>query len=374
MITENRIVLILLIWGLVLAAPEPQAKSDPVARHALYGFEIPYPKELTSDLPAGLIPFIADKRMVPVTLMIDAKGSVTEVRADDPSDSILVHYYRDNLKRINFEPARVDGKKSALLLPLILQFEPNRKLPYLYLPVDSNLTISDLDLYLKTFEINEVTLPSLETFPSYFCDLEWSDSLTLLPYILLSLKLDVEGELTEVEIVSTNYQTFALQLKSATLSAEFKPLYVNGQPRASSCFLLISFFSPLTYPTEIWKRSSLADYSILQRSQIRLLPDTVGLLTKPLPQFFPPNTVTVAGKHISFSDTVIAAVMINREGELSVFRYGKVAPQVRQGIKKLSKAINFFPAMDYSGKPRDFYGLARFIFSNSATIRIEYLW
>jgi len=362
---------IFLFWGLNVAG---QAKSNSADRHVMYGFEVPYPKKLSNKLPTGRLPFLAADRLVPVTLEINAKGRVSAVQSDEPADSLFVGYYRDKLRQIEFEPARVEGKNSPILMPLTLHFQPNRKLPDLYLPVDSNGTISDRGLYMSTLELNGVSLPSVISFPSYFCDLEWNDSLAVLPYVLLGLKLDEGGELIDIEIESTNYQAFALQLMSASLSAQFSPLYVNGQARGSSCFLLVSFFPQLTYPTEVWKGSSSADYSILRRHQIRLYPDTVGFLTKPLPRFFPPNDVTVSGRHSGHSDTVLAAVMISAEGDFRTIRYGKVSPSVRQGIQMLSKVIKFFPAMDYAGQPQDFHGVVRLIFSASAKIRIEYLW
>lgn len=365
---------VFLCWGLILISPVSQGKSERPDRHVMYGFEVPYPKKLSNDLPEGRLPFMIHERLVTVTAEINSKGRVSEIRADEPQDSLFVDYYRDKLMEIRFEPGRVAGKKSSMLMPLKLRFQPNRKLPDLYLPVDSNRAVSDRDLYMRTLAANGVTFPLLETFPPYFCDLEWSDSLTTLPYVLLAIELDAGGKLIGDEVESTNYEAFALQLKSAALSAEFKPLLVNGEARASSCFLLVSFFPQLGYPTEVWKSSEYADYSFLQRSQIRLIPDTVGLLTKPFPRFFPPQLVTVAGSHRGLSDSVTASVMVSVEGELKILSYGKVSPPIRQGIQKLVKAIKFFPAMDYAGQPRDFYGMVRLIFSSSAKIRIEYLW
>ena len=320
------------------------------------------------------LPYFRFERLVAVILDIDKEGRVTSVAAESSSDSAFAGYAQTWIKSIRFEPATLKGKEIPSHLPVILQFRPRVRLPDIHFPIDSVGAIVDTDLYFKTFALNDIRVPQLEEFPRYFCDLKVTDSSIVFKYVLVKVGLDESGRVTDVENVSSNYPAFSRQVMSAILWARFSPAVVQGSLVPAECFVLVSFFPQINYPTRVWQRSDLDSLGLLSRFRVRLLPDTVGLMSKPLPAKMSGHEFTLAGKHAFYRDTVSAALSVDTTGRVSLRRFTKAGETMQQAVYKLGERLRFFPALDYQGRPHRFSGLVSFIFQGSPKIRIVYHW
>lgn len=320
------------------------------------------------------LPYFRFERLVTVVLNIDKNGRVTSVTAEGYSDSAFAGYARAWIKSMKFEPATFKRKEIPSHLPVILQFRPRVRLPDIHFPIDSTGAIIDGDLYFKTFALNDIRVPQLEEFPRYFCDLKVTDSSVVFKYVLAKVGLDESGWVTDVEKVSSNYPAFTRQVMSAILWARFSSAVVQGSPVPAECFVLVSFFPQINYPTRVWQRSDLDSLGPLSRFRIRLLPDTVGLMSKPLPARISGDEFTLAGKHALYRDTVSAVLLVDTTGRVSLRRLTKAGEIMQQAVYELGERLRFFPALDYQGRPHRFSGLVSFIFQGSPKIRIVYHW
>lgn len=320
------------------------------------------------------LPYFRFERLVTVVLGIDNEGRVTSVAAEESSDSAFAGYAQAWIESMRFEPATFKGKEVPSHLPVFLQFRPRVRLPDISFPIDSTGVIVDADLYFKTFALNEIRVPQLEEFPRYFCDLKVTDSSVVFKYVLARVGLDESGRVTDIEKVSSNYPAFSRQVMSAILWARFSPAVVQGSPVPAECFVLVSFFPRINYPTRVWQRSDLDSLGPLARFRIRLLPDTVGLMSKPLPVRMSGDEFTLAGKYAAFRDTVSAALSVDTTGRATLRRFTKAGEGMQQAVYELGGRLRFFPALDYQGRPHRFSGLVSFIFQGSPKIRIVYHW
>ena len=320
------------------------------------------------------LPYFRFERLVALILDIDREGRVTSVAAEGSSDSAFARYARAWIKSMRFEPATFEAKEVPSHLPVTLQFRPRVRLPDIHFPIDSTGVIDDADLYFKTFALNDIRVPQLEEFPRYFCDLKVRDTSVVFKYVLARVSLDELGGVSNVEKVSSNYPAFTRQVMSAILWARFSPAVVQGSPVPAECFVLVSFFPQINYPTRVWQRSDLDSLGPLSRFRIRLLPDTVGLMSKPLPARMSGDEFTLAGKYATFRDTVSAALSVDTTGRATLRRLTKAGEKMQQAVYKLGERLRFFPALDYQGRPHRFSGLVSFIFQGSPKIRIVYHW
>jgi len=320
------------------------------------------------------LPYFRFERLVTVVLDIDNEGRVTNVAAESPPDSAFAKYAQAWIKSIKFEPATFKGKEIPSHLPVTLQFRPRVRLPDISFPIDSTGVIADADLYFKTFALNDIRVPQLEEFPRCFCDLKVTDSSIVFKYVLVKVGLDESGRVTDVENVSSNYPAFTRQVMSAILWARFSPAVVQGSTVPAECFVLVSFFPQINYPTRVWQRSDLDSLGPLARFRIRLLPDTVGLMSKPLPAKMPGDEFTLASKLAFYRDTVSAALSVDTTGRVSLRRFTKGGEAMQQAVYELGARLRFFPALDYQGSPHRFSGLVSFILQGSPKIRIVYHW
>jgi hypothetical protein len=320
------------------------------------------------------LPYFRFEWLVVVILDIDNEGRVTSVAAESSSDSAFARYAQAWIKSMRFEPATFRGKEVPSCLPVTLQFRPKVRLPDIHFPIDSTGAIVDADLYFKIFALNDIWIPRLEEFPSYFCDLKVRDTSIVFKYVLVKVGLDKSGRVTDVEEVSSNYPAFTRQVLSAILWARFSPAIVQSRPMPVECFVLVSFFPQINYPTRVWQSSNLDSLGPLARFRIRLLPDTVGLMSKPLPTVMPGNEFTPAGKYAAFRDTVSAVLSVDDTGRVSLRRLTKTGEKMQQAVYELGERLRFFPALDYQGHAHQFSGLVSFIFQGSPKIRILYHW
>ncbi|HWR82129.1 MAG TPA: hypothetical protein VN285_02380, partial [Candidatus Deferrimicrobium sp.] len=193
-----------------------------------------------------------------------------------------------------------------------------------------------------------------------------------LRYVFLKLELSKTGKVVNVEPIISTFPAFTQQIQSAILWARFSPAAVRGKSAASTCFILISFFPQIHYPTRVWRPSD--QNSLYERLRIRLLPDTVGLLTEPIPAELTPEEFTLGSRQALFIDTVNAVVSVDTLGLAAVHRIGTEVRQLRHTVQEIGRRLQFFPALDTRGNRHPFTGLASFVFDGSTKVRVVYHW
>jgi len=360
--------------ALLVLTASASISAESNARPSLFGLSLAYPQQVPELVTVSNLPYFRAERMVPFILDIDNKGQVTTVTSEDSIDMAFAEYAEAWIKSFRFEPATFNGEKTESRLPVILQFRPQVRLPEVHFPLDSNRVVVDTDLYFKAFWLNNIHLPQLDKFPSYFCDLKQSDSSVIYKYILIRVGLDELGQVTNVELVRSSFPAFNMHIISAVLWADFSPATVHGTPVPSECFVLVSFFPRINYPTSVWCKSKLDSVSLLERFRIRLLPDTVGMMAKPVPVLVQGSELTLTGKYLLIRDTVSASLHIDTNGVVILRRFGKVGKRMRSTVREVAARLRFFPAYDYQGRPHPFSGLVSLVFQGSSRIRILYLW
>jgi len=368
------IVRLKIICALLVLAASASISADSDASPSLFGLSLAYPQQVPELITVSNLPYFRFERLVPLILNIDKKGQVTTVASEDSIDMAFAEYTEAWIKSIRFEPAVFNGEKTESRLPVMLQFRPQVKVPEIHFPLDSIRVVVDADLYFKAFGLNDIHLPQLDKFPSYFCDLKQSDSSVIYKYILIRVGLDELGRVTNVELVCSSFPAFNMHIMSAVLWADFAPATVHGTPVPSECFVLVSFFPRINYPTGVWHRSKLDSVSLLERFRVRLLPDTVSMMAKPVPILVQGNEITLTGKYLLIRDTVSACLYIDTNGTATLRRFGKVDKKMRATVRGVTARLRFFPAYDYQGRPHPFPGLVSLVFQGSSKIRILYHW
>ena len=367
----KRLIVSLLI--LLSAAASSAAAVD--ARPELFGFAPAYPpEEMPLFDPPGNLPWMTYAREIPMVLELDKKGRVDGVSTPVPADTFFVAYVREYLKQIRFEPATVDGKKAASRLPLWVGFSSRSKYPDFFFAIDGRLRVADRERYERCFSLNDIQLPKLEQFPAYFASVHWSDTLEVYQLVLLKLRLDTAGTPTGIDTVLATLREGAMATASAALWAGYTPAVVRGEAVASECYLLVSYFPQIIYPTTTWVPGRSDSLPVLERARVMLLADTVGLLSKPQPRQTPGNAIHVTAKVSLMADTIGAVLAVDTFGTASLQLVSKVSPSLRSTLRGIIEDYSFYPARDYAGEPVRFRGRVLLVTDGSARIRMKYVW
>jgi hypothetical protein len=325
-------------------------------------------------VPTEHLPYFRLDRLVPLILDLDGKGRVTKVAPENPFDTGFARYAGPWMESLAFEPALFQGKKTVSRLPLTLHFQLRTEAPDVFFPLDTSGAIADADLYFEAFRLNGIRLPHLEEFPSYFCDLQLSDTSVALKFVLLRLKLDETGGVVDIEEVRSTFGAYTMSIMSAALWADFSPAIVQDTAVASECFLLVSFFPQINYPTRVWRRSQPDSLSLLDRFRVRVLPDTVGFMVKPLPARASGDVFRLKAGQQLIRDTVNTVLFIDTSGRARMGQFNRAGKEIVSYVRAFVSRLRFFPALDYEGQPHLFSGLVSFVFQGSQEVRVIYHW
>jgi len=362
--------LLMMTLALLALAAATSAADRPV----LYGFAPAYPADtLPTFNPPEAYPRPMRTREVVIVLAVDKGGKVREVIAADSSAGHLLEYVQPFLTGLSFVPAERDGKKVRSQLPIVVTFPVRSRTPDIHFPIDEEGRVTDRGEYFAAVEANGVTLPRLVMFPPYFTEVHWSDTLRPYPFVLLKLSLDADGIPIAIDTVRSTQSGLTMTTASAALWAEYRPVTIDGEPRAADCFLLVSYFPAVIYPTARWRADRLDSASVLERMRVQLIADTVGLMVKPIARRQPGNALTLAEAG-GLVDTVSAVLAVDTAGHVSFRTQDRLPPREWQVLRRLSSRMPFYPARDYRGEARYYDGPVRVILDSSEKVRIEYVW
>ncbi len=338
-----------------------------------YNVQLPILKEAKLERPEKNPPFNNYIRDIAVQLTIDKKGKVEDILPVNKSDSLFVQYYETNIKKIKFEPAKIEGKKKDFKIIILLRFMYDNPIPDIIFPIDS-FYFRDTKLYLESFKANKYNFPYIKSFPSYFSDIEINDSTNNYQYMILQANIDANGKLIESKILRSDLPSFNLQIQSAVQWSDFSPMKIQDVQVESENYVLISFFPYLSYPTKNWKLGSESDENLFDRIKVRNLIDTLGLLSPPVPAFYPPEKITAINLVRSYYDSTICMVNIDRSGKLRIKNIGTKNKKIRSIILKISKNMKMYPAIDFENNRVEYNGLIKFVLDGQGSVLINYLW
>jgi len=293
-------------------------------RPSLYGFAPAYPVEVPELFESdSKPPYITGETQYILLLNIDDKGNVTTITAENEEDIRVVEYSKNHLSNCSFKSANYNNKNISSVLPVKISINPRIKTPDFYFPIDRELNIKDPDLYYSIFPYNNITLPSIEYFPNYFCNIDWNDSLDIYPFVLLQLDLDEKGEVKNVTEVLSTYSNYTMTLMSASLWSEFSPAKTYDSTISSNPYLLVSLFPQIYYPTKKYYCNKSDSLSIYEKTRVKLLPDSIGILQKPIPRNFDGEYLSIPNIPLWLNDTFSMFITVDTSGQARQNRFGK---------------------------------------------------
>ncbi|MCH7690951.1 MAG: hypothetical protein IIA17_07910 [candidate division Zixibacteria bacterium] len=341
------------------------------------GYSLAVPK-ISQTPPTDIsMPILRKETFFNVIVSVTENGETKSLNFSQDLSPQVEEYLSSILSRIEYQPAAYLGSKRSCQLPLIIIANPRFRRSEVVFPVSSNFEVSDNFLYYEALWLNKFELPEILSFPRYYCDLKRSDSLEILPYVLEKLSLDSAGKVLKSENFSASFKAkaFSSQIRSASLWSEFSPLKIEGISRPSDCYLLVSFLPQLHYPIKKITALERDTSHWAEKWRVRLLPDTVGLMVPPLPLELNIGSITLKKqKQRYLTGEILATILIDSLGKARVMSTDRKDAKYHQAINSALSSVGFFPAMSFRGKPQEFIGKARFQFTISARVRVDYLW
>ena len=343
-------------------------------RPSTYGFAPAMP--LSTQLPPfeTLVPTTMHERTVDLTLMIDETGKVKGAVAEKAADSQFAGYVLSSVEKIPFEPALKSGAKISSRLPIRFSYNPRYRSAKVEYAVDSMLNVASNYLYYRALELNGITLPKVMMFPSYFFKVSRADSLKILPYVLLKIKLDENGKLIESEMHESTMPAHTDQISSAALWGEYTPLLIEGKMSPCICYLLVSLLPQIQYPTKPVNFETDTMLQWYDHWRVRILPDTIGLVHPALPTVQKIDVLPLVGTEKLEFAGISAILVVDSVGNAAVGLTDTKKAELNKAVRSMLKNTRFFPATDFSGKHVGFRGAARINFESRANARIEYRW
>lgn len=339
------------------------------------GYSLAVP--LNSQIPATDIsmPIIRNETFFKVIVSITENGETESLNFSQSLSPLMDKYLSSFLSQIEYQPADYLGSKRSCQLPLIIMAYPRFRNSEVVFPISSYFEVSDNFLYYEALRLNKFELPEILSFPKYYCDLKRFDSLQILPYVLEKLSLDSAGNVLKSENFSASLEAYTIQIQSASLWSEFSPLKIEGISRPSDCYLLVSFLPQLNYPTKKITALERDTSHWAERWRVMLLPDTVGIMVPPLPLELNIGSITLKKqKQRYLTGEILATISIDSLGKARVMSTDRKDVKFHEAINSAVSSVGFFPSMSFRGKPQKFIGKARFKFTSSAKVRVDYLW
>ena len=336
-----------------------------------YSFIPPVPQNRPEFHSLVRKPFIEYYTHKLILLDIDKNGTVKSIRPKEQADSLYAEFVSEYLKSFTYSPALKNGKNVKSVLPVVAHFSKKIATP----DIDFPLTVdaSNANLLKLSYELNQITLPGIVTFPPYFTEINPTDS-SLYKFQLYSLEIDKSGKLLAIDKILSSNPSFDQQIESAMLYASFTSYKEKSKGKKTSCFLKISYFPTIQYPTLPYDSNNIDTLSKLKQRRLEILPKSTKLLSEPLPKTIPDHLYPITHIQYAVHGTVEAYVHIDTSGNISLMRTDAKVKDEKESVRRICKNLRLYPALDIEGNPVDFYGYLRFERFEQNNIRISYLW
>ncbi|RME20313.1 MAG: hypothetical protein D6800_13270 [Candidatus Zixiibacteriota bacterium] len=278
------------------------------------------------------------------------------------------------LSATRFLPGSFDNQPVVQVIPFkILGFSGQHTLQLAF-PVAADTTVKDPFLYGEALRLNEVEMPRIREFPSYFFQFLPDDSSKVYPYLLVRVTLDSTGRLVEAETIHNSARSFADQILTAVNWARFRPASVRGEATPVTTWLMISFFPEVSYPTSVLTAKDWSAAPLRERLRVHFLPDTTGLLMPPLPRYHQKGFIRLAKAKNRFYGTVHLPLAIDSNWVATLGRLRGRSDLLRRMCRELLSRERFYPALAADSRPVPFRGLIGMTFDGSENVRVAYSW
>ncbi len=324
--------------------------------------------------PPGRKPMqMSENVFVQVVVKIDKKGKVKSVKTENKENLKYLKYVESYIKGLKFRPAIRKGKNQNSYLPIDILFNKRIYSPVFSFPVIADTLVLHSVLFAETFSLNKIQLPKVLTFPSYFSDIDIMETSNRYPFVIEKLSYE-KGQLSNIENYMSTCDAFKGQIESAILSADIVPPKYKKKEISGDLYLMVSFFSQLSYPTLVFDAQNFDSSNILSQKRVRIINLATKYLSEPLPKRAKsdayPNGVM---SRIRF-DPLNVYVRIDTLGETTVFRVGSSNKRLVRFTKEVCSGLKFYPALNQKNELVEFFGFIRFERKDVADIRISYNW
>jgi hypothetical protein len=242
------------------------------------------------------------------------------------------------------------------------------------MPLAPDSSVDDVFLYSKAVQAIGYQPAGLKKFPWYHATFPSNDSLNILPYALIRLRIGAKGDLRDRNFVSSNFENYGRQVMNASMWGKFLPAKWKGRAISSNGYLLVSFFPTLVYPTSPYPPATVDTLTYHNRLQLRFLTDTAGLIIVPIPREAAPAVYHIPAPSLYKGKTVTVRCSIDSCGISRLTNGKNESEAARKFLNDLASQIRFYPAMDVAGHVHPFEGIARLTIGTEPIVRIEYLW
>lgn len=357
------------------AGPSPEQRLPSTVRPVHFGLAVPVPWSIPEFTPDSSIAQPELDRSFVLRFTVSPSGRVTTVTPETSTDSVYIAGYDDYFKLIEFAPGVAGGIDTTFELPVVMDVGPVEIIPRLRFPVEPNGKIKETDLYLKALSLNGVELPGIRVFPSYSCDLRRSDTSLVYPYMIFKLSLDEAGTVTAVDPLVSTFEKYTDQLRSAVHWGEYIPLRVFGRALPSVNYLVVLFFPAANYPTKVLTDGMTDSVSLYDPVRVTLLPDTVGLMAKPIPKGIWRDTLAYRLAPNLEEGPASANLAIDSLGVASILTVSPNPSFARQTRwHKLAERLRFYPARDLQGGTHPYRGRIFVDYVADTIIRVQFDW
>ncbi len=343
-------------------------------RPQYHDMALAYPRQGPDIDTSMFFPYVTNRLYMTLILEVDKKGMVSSVSPVEAGDSIYAEYYTAYLKTLIFEPGKYKGKKINQIIPVNLFYKPNRRVPELVFPVNAERKVLNRSFYFYALKLNEIQIPEIVYFPSYNYLKKISLTEGIYPYVLFKIKLDKDGRLIDIKSIRGNSSAFIPQILSAVNWGQYTPLQLQGKNQPSENFLLFSFLPHDSYPVMAVDYRADSSLSLLDRIRVRLLPDTVGLLTEPLPVNVYNDEFICSDSKVIVKGEVTARVQVDTLGKVKLTGLSSSNKRLKAAVISLLSYLDFFPALDNSGLKIPFNGELDIEFTGSRRVKIRFKW
>jgi hypothetical protein len=370
---------VLLLIGLLDSCGGPpsgigEPSRPPRPRPSHFGISLPYPKSVPPYTGDSLPAVVGAERLIPLRLLIDAKGKVKTVGAESPEYTPFAASSSRFFRGMKFVPGLRNGQRDSMTVRIVLQVGgPGGKLIVRF-PVGPGGWVDDGNLYWAAMTVLGYHPACLRRFGSYGYLIDQGTKWRSYNYKLFWVELDSAGDVTSVDLVAATEPAFNEQLRSAINWGEYQPLTIAGRPVASTNFLTVLILPTVDYPTLTLEFDRLNTYSVWDRLRVSMVPDTLGVLAPPIPKR--EWSTVISDKFLSgmTPDLISGRIRVDSSGSSRIDNITSDFWKARRILSLGSLEKPFFPALDFSGQSRSWDGLVLLQYTSDSTTQIWFDW
>jgi hypothetical protein len=354
---------------------EPDNRSRALrARPSHFGITLPYPKNVPTYRGDSLPPVAEAELPVPLHLFVDAKGRVKSVTAESAGDSAFAISSMRFFRTIKFVPGLRNGKRDSMTVRILLQVGRAGSEPLVRFPVGPGGQVDDGELYWTALTRLGYRPACLRRFASYYYLLDKNKLWQKYEYKVFQVNLDSTGDVVGVELSTATTPRFNDQIKAAINWGEYEPMTIDGRPVASSNFLIVLLLPTVDYPTPPLDFRNIDTYNVWDRLRVRLIPDTLGVLAPPVPKR--EWSAEISHKFLSgmIPDLVSGRIRVDTTGISLIENVSNDFWKARRILFLSAFEKPLFPALDFSGRSRDWSGLVYLKYTSDSTVQVWFDW